>query len=206
MQSFQTNPASQSGPKNYVFVDEHNRHKRLKVMRACEGCRRRKIRCDSATTNTWPCAACVRLKLHCVPPVGGVDGDFGPTAPTTVDFQNYDPSPSDITPGAQAYPSTYPGQTFEEYGNYGPGYTKNDYYPQHDPYQTLYGQQLNDTSLGSFQGGPYQPVRADSDGQGQTRESPVAQYTAEDLSQHLGDLKINENGIAPYIRQQNSDD
>jgi hypothetical protein len=40
----------------------------LAVMRACEGCRRRKIRCDSATTNTWPCAACTRLKLHCVPP------------------------------------------------------------------------------------------------------------------------------------------
>ncbi|KAF2674193.1 hypothetical protein BT63DRAFT_408401 [Microthyrium microscopicum] len=54
--------------RNYVFVDEHNRHKRLKVMRACEGCRRRKIKCDSATTNTWPCAACTRLKLQCVPP------------------------------------------------------------------------------------------------------------------------------------------
>ena len=38
------------------------------VMRACEGCRRRKIKCDAATTNAWPCAACVRLKLHCVPP------------------------------------------------------------------------------------------------------------------------------------------
>ena len=38
------------------------------VMRACEGCRRRKIRCDSATTNEWPCAACVRLKLNCITP------------------------------------------------------------------------------------------------------------------------------------------
>jgi Fungal Zn(2)-Cys(6) binuclear cluster domain len=37
-------------------------------MRACEGCRRRKIKCDAATTNTWPCAACTRLKLTCVPP------------------------------------------------------------------------------------------------------------------------------------------
>lgn len=37
-------------------------------MRACEGCRRRKIRCDAATTNSWPCAACVRLKLQCIPP------------------------------------------------------------------------------------------------------------------------------------------
>jgi hypothetical protein len=37
-------------------------------MRACEGCRRRKIKCDAATTNAWPCAACIRLKLNCVPP------------------------------------------------------------------------------------------------------------------------------------------
>ncbi|KAI5780667.1 fungal-specific transcription factor domain-containing protein [Peziza echinospora] len=62
--------------QNYVFVDEHNRHKRLKVMRACEGCRRRKIKCDAATTNTWPCSACVRLKLHCVPPTVQYDRDL----------------------------------------------------------------------------------------------------------------------------------
>jgi len=43
------------------------------VMRACEGCRRRKIKCDAATTNTWPCSACIRLKLHCVRP-NGYDG------------------------------------------------------------------------------------------------------------------------------------
>ncbi len=45
----------------------------LLVMRACEGCRRRKIKCDAATTNTWPCAACIRLKLQCVRP-NGFDG------------------------------------------------------------------------------------------------------------------------------------
>ena len=46
-------------------------------MRACEGCRRRKIKCDAATTNTWPCAACVRLKLTCVPPSLNYDRDHG---------------------------------------------------------------------------------------------------------------------------------
>jgi len=44
------------------------------VMRACEGCRRRKIKCDAATTNTWPCASCVRLKLSCLPPTLNFDG------------------------------------------------------------------------------------------------------------------------------------
>jgi hypothetical protein len=45
-------------------------------MRACEGCRRRKIKCDAATTNTWPCSACIRLKLQCVPPTINYDQDF----------------------------------------------------------------------------------------------------------------------------------
>lgn len=45
-------------------------------MRACEGCRRRKIKCDAATTNTWPCSACIRLKLHCVPPTVNYDREF----------------------------------------------------------------------------------------------------------------------------------
>jgi len=45
-------------------------------MRACEGCRRRKIKCDAATTNTWPCSACIRLKLHCIPPTVNYDQNF----------------------------------------------------------------------------------------------------------------------------------
>jgi hypothetical protein len=71
--------------KNFVFVDEHNRHKRLKVMRACEGCRKRKIKCDAATTNTWPCSACVRLKLTCVRPNGYDDNGATLYEPSNVD-------------------------------------------------------------------------------------------------------------------------
>ena len=64
-----TAPATSGHIKQYVFVDEYNRHKRLKVMRACDGCRKRKIRCDGALQNgPWPCGACLRLKLKCVPP------------------------------------------------------------------------------------------------------------------------------------------
>ena len=54
-------------------------------MRACEGCRRRKIKCDAATTNTWPCSACVRLKLHCVRP-NGFEGS------SSADPQIYEPA------------------------------------------------------------------------------------------------------------------
>lgn len=51
-------------------------------MRACEGCRRRKIKCDAATTNAWPCAACIRLKLNCVPPTVSYDKDYNPGSQT----------------------------------------------------------------------------------------------------------------------------
>ena len=81
MQNFNFAPPAQApreNQKTFVFVDEQNRHKRLKVMRACEGCRRRKIKCDAATTNTWPCSACVRLKLNCVPPTISYEKDSGP--------------------------------------------------------------------------------------------------------------------------------
>lgn len=68
--------AASAHTKQYVFVDEYNRHKRLKVMRACDGCRKRKIRCDGALQNgPWPCGACSRLKLKCVPPTLDQDDD-----------------------------------------------------------------------------------------------------------------------------------
>lgn len=51
-------------------------------MRACEGCRRRKIKCDAATTNTWPCSACTRLKLHCVPPMLQYDREHSSSLPS----------------------------------------------------------------------------------------------------------------------------
>lgn len=77
-------------------------------MRACEGCRRRKIKCDAATTNAWPCAACIRLKLNCVPPTVSYDKDchssqtfelepkpldYAPDAPAQHDYQRHPSMP-----------------------------------------------------------------------------------------------------------------
>lgn len=72
-------------------------------MRACEGCRRRKIKCDAATTNTWPCGACIRLKLHCVRPNGHYDG----TSST-------DTTPTNYEPPRQQYDSLQLSDTFRQ--------------------------------------------------------------------------------------------
>ena len=74
-------------------------------MRACEGCRRRKIKCDAATTNTWPCSACIRLKLTCIPPSANYEKEG------SSDGQDFDLSNSQtfdvLEPGAE---DSYPDQ------------------------------------------------------------------------------------------------
>lgn len=78
-------------------------------MRACEGCRRRKIKCDAATTNTWPCSACVRLKLHCVPPMVQYDRDFAPNQVIL-----------DTEPNSGEYHDNSSGSGEEEYSHHPP--------------------------------------------------------------------------------------
>lgn len=82
------------------------------VMRACEGCRRRKIRCDAATTNQWPCASCVRLKQNCVPPTVNYDrvhggGGHSLGLERVLDFDNSDGS------GDDEYSNFANGQIYE---------------------------------------------------------------------------------------------
>lgn len=76
-------------------------------MRACEGCRRRKIKCDAATTNAWPCAACIRLKLNCVPPTVSYDKDFNGSQTFELEPKPLDYASSD-EPSHQEYSSHAP--------------------------------------------------------------------------------------------------
>lgn len=201
-----------------MFVDEHNRHKRLKVMRACEGCRRRKIKCDAATTNAWPCSACGRLKLHCVPPTV-IDQDFTGTEQT---FEPQDTSSYHIANASdvstiqnQRQPAGYENKT-----SYGQFQNSRQVYPSAlAPYSATAQFYTSDTQQRAYDG-PYPPTiptAVDATDSSQafyaSHMVPIARTasdtsehgssTAEGLSEHLGELKIDENGIAPYLRRQN---
>ncbi|KAH6650595.1 hypothetical protein F5144DRAFT_52094 [Chaetomium tenue] len=204
--------------KNYVFVDEHNRHKRLKVMRACEGCRRRKIKCDAATTNTWPCSACIRLKLHCVRP-NGFDNS---------DSQGYDAPHSQFE--ASHVPDNFrqqlPIQDQQHLLSHAP--KPGPVYPQQASYQDTsglyhpvqYGEPQpvpHDLQYGAV---PHHPVAAvDQQYAAQTAAFPTppmqhapnpgspedtfqSEYAQQDLANLLGSLKVNEAGTAPYLNSK----
>ncbi|KAK6069266.1 lipase regulator 1 [Seiridium cupressi] len=204
--------------KNYVFVDEHNRHKRLKVMRACEGCRRRKIKCDAATTNTWPCSACIRLKLHCVRPNGQYDGsaDSQPYETPRSDYET-GPMPDDFRQMSSHPQSMMSGQPKAAmYGTQGP-YSDGHHVYQAVPYAAPPPAQHNmhyttmppvgvmDQSYAPANVFPTPPMHHQ---QAPHSESSPESYTQDhygqnnDLSDLLGSLKMDERGTelkAPYL-------
>lgn len=107
-------------------------------MRACEGCRKRKIKCDAATTNTWPCSACIRLKLQCVPPTVSYDRDFSSTG------QHY-PEPERVNYDAGSSDDDYHNQVQQQHMN---GTSKN--------IPPIYSQQPSySNAVGVFQSGHY---------------------------------------------------
>ncbi|KAL4883609.1 hypothetical protein BJY04DRAFT_21959 [Aspergillus karnatakaensis] len=203
------------GQKNYVFVDEHNRHKRLKVMRACNGCRKRKIKCDAATTNTWPCSACTRLKLVCVPPTIGQDGDFSGNGLDSYSAALNAPEPSHslstfavpqvyregVSPNEQTAIHQY-NDGMSSFSHYtAPSVSSQpSLYETRSPHDTV----QHDTYQGQQVFAVAQPQHlAAAEGLGTFSEHDHS--TAENLSEVLGELRIDETGIAPYIRQQRAD-
>ncbi|KAI8624232.1 fungal-specific transcription factor domain-containing protein [Xylariaceae sp. FL1651] len=216
-----TYPPPRETQKNYVFVDEHNRHKRLKVMRACEGCRRRKIKCDAATTNTWPCSACIRLKLHCVRPNAQYEGSPEET-------QSYEPSRADFEAGQESFrqmamqqhspqhmmaghsKSTMYAPPPGSYSNHQPVYPLTPYadatsVQQHMPYASVPPSVgVLDQPYASASVFPTQPMQELS--APHSEPSPESyhteQYSQHDLADLLGPLKLDERGTAPYLNNK----
>ena len=186
-------------------------------MRACEGCRKRKIKCDSATTNQWPCAACVRLKVHCVPPTlnydrahsngGHLSGlervlDFDNSGSSDEDYSNpIDPSQSfefqghpDMHGSQAPYsaglgPFTTPPYTEKAYSQNEYSYDDISAMPLHIP-DASYRDENSFHSIDSSHGASL-PTSSSS-------TWTADQYSAPDISDVLGELKINENGVGMY--------
>lgn len=172
-------------------------------MRACNGCRKRKIKCDAATTNTWPCTACLRLKLVCVPPTIGQDGEQIGSAQGVETEQaaysdhtnqqqtipqhelmqsNYvpdDPSLANNIPPYGMYSSYIP----QNHGMYAPAQAPEIAVTQH-PYPNQYYQMAAPQPLPSADSGVFVEPE---------------QSTAEDLSEALGELRIDVSGIGKFI-------
>ena len=188
------------------------------VMRACEGCRRRKIKCDAATTNSWPCAACIRLKLHCVPPTVNYDRTHTGSTNTSglervLDFDNSsgsgDEDHSRHTSAPQIFEldSQY-GQLLSHQVSYGDGLgvfhtppfseralSNHDFSPYDDvpaiPLRVSEGPYQEQTSFTTSTG----PTLASSG------SSPIwsgETFSAAGLSSILGELKIDESGVGKY--------
>lgn len=167
-------------------------------MRACNGCRKRKIKCDAATTNTWPCSACLRLKLVCVPPTIHQDGDQTDLGlGSEADLAGYaDPAPQpDMLQHGMVQPNMMGGhpQMQDHMASYG---AYSSYIPQngglyaeaqppqiavtHHPFQDGFFENVHQQPLATADSGVFIDPEQSNPG---------------DLSDALGELKIDETGI-----------
>lgn len=199
-------------------------------MRACEGCRRRKIKCDAATNNTWPCSSCIRLKLHCVRPNGyeGSTDASGSDAPLgQIEFQQmsmppqqpqqqshghqHHPSQSmmqsqipkshqDMYAAAQGYPDAYQSVPYDASSQ-----ATLDYNSSVPPPSVSVMDPSSYTSQAAavFPTPPMQPNQLQEPSP-DTYSTPDSYTQQQDLSELLGNLKVDEKGTAPYLRNKAS--
>ena len=218
-----------AGHKTYVFVDEYNRHKRLKVMRACDGCRKRKIRCDGALQNgPWPCGACLRLKLKCIPPTLDQDDELptpdSATGPGQFSFQTSAPTSSTKLEGMPSHPpsATEWNMSLTPVSNTTPTSSP----MRHDIDPNVYSSQFYSQQLGPrvnrgysddeyfasttvstqfHSGRPAPPslLRTQTEASGGSSGDPQeVDATVRELSEQMGDLAIDLSSAAPYIANE----
>lgn len=191
-------------------------------MRACEGCRRRKIKCDAATTNEWPCSACKRLKLHCVPPSLNYDVEtlhsstaYEPEQPPSYgitngggaeQFQQQRSAPTQLFPGNETSGQKAGNQiSFHNgVGSYGTSSFQTQVNGQDGSmpmsYPTTHDQpvDINDLSYPSnvlFSSPPGHPSAANASPESWQSDP----YSSENLSDALGELKIHEDGVGMAV-------
>lgn len=173
-------------------------------MRACEGCRRRKIKCDAATTNTWPCSACMRLKLHCVRP-NGYDGAADPSAYDTIlgpeQFQQMPMPPQHHGHPQQAFGAEMYGHMPNYPENAGAFHTLSydGAQPQHDlNYTTVPPPPLLDNAYTHHEHFPPPSLQQALQQENSPESHSTDSYQQQDLADLLGTLKVNEVGTGTF--------
>lgn len=179
-------------------------------MRACEGCRRRKIKCDSATTNTWPCSACIRLKLHCVPPTVNFDPTNSVLEGERVDYEsgsgdeeyhNQIPLQQNFDGISKVPLPIYPQVSYAENINvYQPlPYTQEPPGQQTLQFNDIPGPGVMESHYVAHHAYPVAPIQ-----QQHHSESPESyqtdSYVQQDLSDLLGVLKMDDNGSGLFAQ------
>ncbi len=185
-------------------------------MRACEGCRRRKIKCDAATTNSWPCSACVRLKLQCIPPSVNQEFESGQGG-ASYEFENLDDPTSEGIPSErprqrplqpqQTLSGGVPLQGLPERSPFSDGAAGYGAAPlfgvdqaQDGPFSLSFAG-LQD-STGDLRELQYQPTVSFATPPAQTAATIATPeswqsdpYSPEHLSDALGELRVDESGV-----------
>lgn len=181
-------------------------------MRACEGCRKRKIKCDAATTNQWPCGSCVRLKQNCNPPTLNYDRVNGSGhisgLERVLDFDHSEGSGDEDYHNFAGEPHVFELQTPQDHihvsqGPYNPALPpfhtppySDKAFSQHEyayddvatiPLPIADPPYHNNSTLHAPLGGIPQPYNG--------QVWPSDSYSTSELSDVLGDLKINETGV-----------
>ena len=192
------------------------------VMRACEGCRRRKIKCDAATSNQWPCAACVRLKLHCVPPTMNYDRTHSNGGQLSglegvLDFDRVNGGGEDDYQAETSLPPYYDGITDPQSMHQSQESFNDSMGPFHTPPYSDSAPSLNDFSYQDIPGvhlrnehsfhepGSYRQPNGTVMPNGATGNVCYnGEMSATELSDVLGELKINENGQGTFLQQMAS--
>lgn len=172
-------------------------------MRACEGCRRRKIKCDAATTNTWPCSACIRLKLHCVRPNGfdgatdGVSYDSSVPADQfqqiTMPMQHNQAMTESLDDSFGAVPGFPDGSTGVFPVSYDVGHSQQDLH-----YTTVPPPNMPDNSYAQANSFPTPPLHQGSRPDSSPDAQSIDSYQQQDLANLLGTLKLNELGTGEF--------
>jgi hypothetical protein len=176
------------------------------VSKVCKACRRRKVKCDPAATDNWPCSECTRLRIHCVPPsINHDDRDFASNTQAC--------EPQEVWPKSRESGDDEYHQWHDSHKNIPPIYTQQAPYP--DPGGVFYSgpscpshmgydvqtadgfisQHLHEQNV--LPSPPLQQQHSSQPDSPETYEQ--GQYGQQNWADLLGALKINEAGTGRFL-------